>query len=200
LIGTLLMIVGALIGIPSFFGLMMVMFEPIHSTFQIVFKRVDDYVFYETPHGKKLLQRSKQHLTKSFVFFFVVGVVCFGAGWFLKYGPHGNDSLFSQQVESGTYVGDDSIQNIQENANKAKGTYVDANGKEYSYFIIISGQNISYNNQRIGGIEEFATFVKTLDRTKSIYIVDDFAVAATYHKVLELLTESGLNYETESRE
>ena len=41
-------------------------------------------------------------------------------------------------------------------------------------------------------VESFEEILKTMDRTKNVTLVDDFAVSATYHQVKELVNRYGL--------
>ena len=62
MIGILLMIVGVIFALIGFFILLALMFEPVYSMYMVIFRRKDDYVYYETKPGKALLQRNKKSL------------------------------------------------------------------------------------------------------------------------------------------
>lgn len=198
MIAILLMVVGAILAILGFLGLMALMIEPLYTMYMVIFKRKDDYVYYETKPGKALLQKNKNSLRGSCIFLLIVGILCFGVGWFLKFGPRGTDSLFSEQVESGAQVGDDERDQMVRQEINAAGNYVDAEGEEHYHYIIVKGTNIIYKQEFEGTLEEFTEFVKKMDSKNVIYLVDDFASSYTYHKVQELLKYYGIGMEEES--
>ena len=198
MIAILLMVVGAILAIIGFLGLMALMIEPLYTMYMVIFKRKDDYVYYETKPGKALLQKNKNSLRGSCIFLLIVGILCFGLGWFLKFGPRGTDSLFSKQVESGTNVGDDEKDQTVRREVNAAGNYVDAKGEEHHNYIIVKGSIVTYRDEFEGSLEEFEKFVKGMDSNNQVYLVDDFAASYTYHGVQELLKYYGIGVEEES--
>ena len=193
----ILMVVGGGMTLVGFFGLFALMIEPLYSMFMIIFKREDDYVYYETKPGKELLQRNIKSLRGSCLFLLIMGIICFGVGWFIRFGPRGTDSLLSKQVESGAFTGEDDVNRLDRQVVNAEGNYVDAEGNEHSRYLIIRGTNITYKKEFDGSLEEFMGFVESMDSKHEIFLVDDFASAHTYHKVEELLSSYGFNYEKE---
>ncbi|MBO4291397.1 MAG: hypothetical protein J5898_05770 [Lachnospiraceae bacterium] len=197
MIAILLMVLGAVLALIGFLGLAALMIEPLYSMYMIIFKREDDYVYYETKPGKALLQRNKANLRGSCIFLLVVGVLCFGVGWFLKFGPRGTDSLFSAQVESGANKGDDQIQGLQNGKINADGNYVDGEGEEHREFVVVEGTTVRYRDEFSGTAEEFEDYLKQKDIRQTVYLIDKYAVSGTYHKVEALLEKYGLQIRQE---
>ncbi len=197
MIAILLMVLGALLALAGFLGLAALMIEPLYSMYMIIFKREDDYVYYETKPGKALLQRNKANLRSSCIFLLVVGVLCFGIGWFLKFGPRGTDSLFSAQVESGANKGDDQIQGLQRGKINADGNYVDGDGEEHAEYAVIEGTTVRYRNEFSGTAEEFEEYLRQKDIRQTVYLIDEYASSKTYRRVAELLAEYGISFEEE---
>ncbi|MBP5223704.1 MAG: hypothetical protein J6Z35_11200 [Lachnospiraceae bacterium] len=197
MIAILLMVLGALLALAGFLGLAALMIEPLYSMYMIIFKREDDYVYYETKPGKALLQRNKANLRGSCIFLLVVGVLCFGIGWFLKFGPRGTDSLFSAQVESGTNKGDDQTQGLQRGKINADGNYVDGDGEEHAEYAVIEGTTVRYRNEFSGTAEEFEEYLRQKDIRQTVYLIDEYASSKTYRRVAELLAEYGISFEEE---
>lgn len=110
----------------------------------------------------------------------------------VKYIPRGNDSLLSDDI-TGITKGNDSIKY----QNDILVNYVDENGISYKYLVSVCENTIFFNDSEIGGIEEFEKYIKDLDRRYPIFLVDDFAVSPTYHKVEELIDNYGIDYKTE---
>lgn len=197
MIAVILMVIGGIMAVSGFLGLFALMVEPLYTMYMVIFKREDDYVYYETKPGKALLQRNKNALRNSCIFLLVVGIICFGIGWFLRFGPRGTDSLFSEQVESGTNIGDEEGKQLDKQVVNAKGNYVDAMGEEHMYYVIVKGTGIKFRKEFEGSLEEFTEYIEKMDSKKEIYLVDDFAAAYTYHKVQALLEQYGFRYQQE---
>ena len=197
MIAMIMMVIGAILAIVGFLGLLALMTEPVYTMYMVIFKRKDDYVYYETKPGKALLQRNKKSLRSSCLFFLIVGVLLFAGGWFWKFGPRGTDSLFSKQVEAGTGQGDAAVQNHVTQYVNPNGNYVDGNGMEHSYYVIVNETTISYCKEFQGNEAEFADFIKGLDGKRDIFLVDEFAVAKTYQATKKILDDSGMNVEGE---
>ena len=195
MIGILLMIVGVIFALIGFFILLALMFEPVYSMYMVIFRRKDDYVYYETKPGTALLQRNKKSLRGSGFFFLIVGILFIVAGWFIKFGPRGTDSLFSKQVESGTGKGDAEVQNILRESINDAGNFVDANGGEHYGYVIVTGETVTYRDEFKGNIEEFEGFVKQMNGKQELYLVDEFASAKTYREVERILNDYGMNFE-----
>ena len=197
MIAILLMVVGAILAVIGFLGLLALMIEPLYTMYMVIFKRKDDYVYYETKPGKALLQKNKSSLRNSCIFLLIVGILCFAAGWFLKFAPRGTDSLFSKQVEEGTGIGDAEAEKAMSGSINEAGRYVDGDGNEHANYLIIKGTRIAYRKDFEGSLEEFEKYLQGMDSKQSIYVVDEFAASSTYHGVEELLKYYGMTYELE---
>ncbi len=197
MIAILLMVVGGILAVLGFLGLTALMVEPLHTMYMVIFKREDDYVYYETKPGKALLQKNKKSLRNSCIFFLIVGILLFALGYFLKFSPRGLDSLFSKPVENGAQIGDaDSQRGLNENINDA-GNYVDEEGNEYYDYLIIRGTTIQYRDtkyQSVGEFEEALEVLRKQNGKRNFYIEDDFASALVYHQVEELIKAGGMEY------
>ena len=196
MIAILLMVIGAILAIAGFLGLLALVIEPLHTMYMVIFKRKDDYVYYETKPGKALLQKNKKSLRGSCIFLLVVGILMFSLGFFLKSSPRGLDSLFSKQVENGAQIGDAESGKGLKEAVTAAGNYVDEQGQEHYDYLIIHGTKIQYREEKAQNIEEFAETLEELRKIigkREIYLVDDFASAQTYHQVEGMIEHVGIN-------
>ena len=196
MIPIILMVFGAGMALVGFLGLFALMVEPLYSMYMIIFKREDDYVYYETKHGKALLQKNIKSLRGSCLFLFIVGLLIFGLGWFLKYGPRGTDSLLSEQVESGASVGDDETDLKNGRYINASGNYVDENGVEHQEYIIITGTDIKFKGSLKGTItefegsyKEFEKIMKNVDNKEKIALGDIYASSKIYYMVEDFLNQ-----------
>ena len=196
MIPIILMAFGAIMAVIGFLGLFALMVEPLYSMYMIIFKREDDYVFYETKQGKALLQKNIKSLRGSCLFLLIVGLLIFGLGWFLKFGPRGTDSLLSEQVESGASIGDDESDLKNGGYINASGNYVDENGKEHEEYIIITGTNIRFKGllggtitEFEGSYKEFEKIMKNVENKDKIALGDIYASSKIYHMVEEFLKQ-----------
>ena len=182
MIAILLMVIGAILAIAGFLGLLALVIEPLHTMYMVIFKRKDDYVYYETKPGKALLQKNKKSLRGSCIFLLVVGILMFSLGFFLKFSPRGLDSLFSKQVEEGTQIGD----------------YVDEKGEVHSDYLTIHGTTIQYRDKEPETIEEFAITLEDLRKQngkRTFYLLDDFAADQTWDQVVQMIKAGGMDWE-----
>lgn len=189
----ILMIVGAASFILGFIGVFNLMIDPIKTMFNVVFKRKDDYVFFETDKGKKLLERQKKSLLTASIFFMVVGSVLFGIGYYMKYGPRGYEGT----VENESETPDENINELHVQGLDNEGVYHDKNGIAYSSYIEVVGQEIKHDGQYIGDISAFENYIadEKISRTKTIYLIDNFAASSTYHRVDKLLSDNAIPHE-----
>lgn len=195
----ILIVVGAIIFLLGIIGLIKIALEPIEKAFGVVFKRKDDFVFYESKEGKELLDREVKILTTASLVFMFLGLLMFGTGMFMKYASHGPNSFF--HVEGEDMTDDDStITNPHASGKTSNGHYIGANGNEYVYYISITGNTIDYNGNLFNSVEEFENYIKGSDKGYTIYLNDDFAVAKTYHEVESILEAGGFMYDTEEEQ
>ena len=197
MIAKIMMIVGGILTVIGFLGVAAVMLEPLFSTYNIIFKRKADYVKYESDEGRSLLKRRKLGLFGACFFLLIMGVGLFAGGWFVKYGPRGTDSLFSEAVESGTSIGDHELEGGNAFVD-AQGNYVDEDGKKHVNFVVIHGMTVTYKNEFKGSAEEFVKFLER-NNVGKLYVVDDFAASSAYRTVRDALEKKG-RLEESSRE
>lgn len=191
----ILMIVGAASFILGFIGIFNLMIDPIKTMFNVVFKRKDDYVFFETDKGKKLLDRQKKSLLTASIFFMFVGGILFGVGYYLKYGPKG----YAEGIESENIseISEVSVNELHVQGLDKDGVYHDKNGVSYPSYIEVVGQEIKHDGQYIGDISAFENYISEgkISRTKTLYLLDNFAASSTYHRVDELLNDNAIPHD-----
>lgn len=196
MIPTILIILGAVLTGIGLIGFAALTFEPFFRAINIVFKRKDDYVFYETKPGKALLQKEYKALVGGFSFMLVVGIILLALGIFLKTSKTGNDSIFAKDVP-GITAGEEASQ-INNPDGTARGEkYIDEAGNEYSYYIVITKNDISVNGIAVSDIEVLKDVLSNIDRTNTVFLVDDFAASKTFEDVMNLLDQYGMKYKTE---
>ena len=196
MIPTILIIIGGILTGIGLFGFGALLFEPFFRAINIVFKRKDDYVFYETKPGKNLLQKEYKALRGGFGFMLAVGIVLLALGLFLKHSNTGNDFLLSENVP-GITKGDDSSQYNELLDPSGTDKFRDENGNEYSYYIVVTKNEIKVNGMLIPDKDVLKELLLQMDRTNTVFLIDDFAASKTFNDVMELLDECGMKFKTE---
>lgn len=113
----------------------------------------------------------------------------FFAGFYLGYAAKGDGfwlyrKLFPNRIVVHTW------DEINEN-----GQYVSEDGKAYTYYVLVSGDEISLSGEPCADLAELKNKLTEIKRENTVMIVDSFAVSATYHGVKKLLNEIGIDYE-----
>lgn len=191
----LLILFGMIVFLFGVIGLIRVWLLPLSEDYQIVIKRKDDYVFYETKQGKALFYQHKRDLVTELWVCVLIGVVAMAAGMYLGCADAGARNKFlPYRLLFGNYIQEEVDDNLVKEGNNTK--YVDSDGKEYSYYIYIIGDEVS-----VSGVEyespEAAVNAIRLDNTA--ILIDNYAEATTRYTVEKLLMEKGINFETEEK-
>ncbi|MCM1124318.1 MAG: hypothetical protein NC416_17190 [Eubacterium sp.] len=130
-------------------------------------------------------------LRKGFTGLLIVGGCLFAAAFIRTHLPRGLDSLLSQN-EEGASVGDDKAE-VQEGEGRSDETDVSVESMNV-YTIVVEGKRIYFDGQYFDDLQEFATHLDTIVGTDSIRIEDDYAVAAAFRHVEEILDEREIDY------
>ena len=180
----ILIIIGVLLIVGGVFGLLTVSVQPLMKAFRIVYTQDWEDYWYEHGKGQDAQRASRRVLLILYGVVIALGVVLVASGLAIQYMPRGNDSLLSTEADGAT-AGSES--------QWVDGTNASAVGGDVAgYSIMISGETISLNGKTFDSIEAFENELKGMDRTKQVFLVDDYAVSATYHQVKELVNRYGL--------
>ena len=115
--------------------------------------------------------KKTQNVLKGIVVSLAIGLSLTISGLVMQYMPRGNDSMVSAgNVGATVGEGDEWIDISGMGTGNVQAEYV----------IRISGHTIYVNGQAFETVESFEEILKTMDRTKNVTLVDDFAVSATY--------------------
>ncbi len=192
----ILMIVGGLMFLTGVFFLLSLALQPIKKMIGVIFKRLDDYVMYESAKGKQLLAHEMGIMRSLSFFLIIMGLLLFLLGFYLKNTGRGLDSLFVKET-TGISQGEDYDETGKTGGVTKDNTYVTAEGKEYYNFICVKGAKLSLNGINYDSINALEGALKNLERNKVILIVDDYAQSAAIKKVYDLLDRQGFDYESE---
>lgn len=183
----ILIIAGIAAVIYGLIGLIRIAFLPLVRAHQVVFKRKDDYLFYENARGKRLLRSQTKFLVNIYITLVIVGSLGIITGFYAGFTEHGPDfwlykTLFSAEEEH------------KNDRINDEGQYIASDGKEYNYYILIRGSDIYFKDELCADNSELEERIKDFDRTNTIVVHDDYAVSSTYHFVVDLLNGSGIHY------
>ncbi len=189
-----MMIIGAIMILVSVFMCLMFLFEPLYKNYQIVIKRKDDYAHYTAPRTFALLQKARKGYWIHTGILFLVGCILFFSGVYLRYGERGFGILFATELES---EDTDPINGELAEGFDPSGNYVSDDGVVYTQYVIVKGTDILFKDEYVCDVEEFETEVDRLPEGNTIYVIDGYAAAHTFHEVMRILSEKGFEYETD---
>ena len=187
MIPSILIIAGACSVLYGLIGVIRIALLPLVRAHQVVFKRKDDYLFYENTKGRRLLKSQKKFLMNIYLTLIIVGSLVIAAGFYAGFTDHGPDFWLYKNFFS-------IVEEIRSDKITEDGKYLASDGKEYNYYIFVRGSEIFFGDESCADTVALEDKVKGVDRSNTIVIYDDFAVSATYHSVVDLLDSLGINY------
>ena len=75
------------------------------------------------------------------------------------------------------------------------GQFVTEDGKAYTYYILVSGDEVSLSGLPCADMEDLEKRLSEVKRENTVIIYDSFAVSSTYREVKKLLNKMGFDYE-----
>ena len=173
-----LIVIGVIFIFIGLTGLVMLAVQPIKTAWMVVFKRKDDYLFYETSEkGRALLESQTRAIRDVCIVLLFLGALSVGIALFLNYVPRGtgsDETIHADGIDSnGTYWADD---------------------VGYGQYIRVCGNNIEINNRKVKGIDELNEILDGIDRSQTILLVDAYASSHTFNAIQESLNEKDLKW------
>lgn len=186
-----LIIVGALCTIVGTLGLVTLLLLPFFERFEIVYDKDKEILAARMDEETgKLVWYEKKNLTRDFIVCICAGVMMFWAGFYLGYAAKGEDFWLYKKMFPERQTAAPVWDKINEN-----GQYVAVSGKAYTYYILVSGEDISFSGEKCADIEDLRNRLSQIQRENTIIIIDSFAAAKTYRAVATMLEQMGINYE-----
>ena len=87
----ILIIAGAASVLCGLIGVIRIAFLPLVMAHQVVFKRKDDYLFYENAKGRRLLKSQKKFLMNIYLTLIITGILVITAGFYAGFTQNGPD-------------------------------------------------------------------------------------------------------------
>ncbi|MBP3593745.1 MAG: hypothetical protein J6J44_04400 [Lachnospiraceae bacterium] len=185
-----LIIVGALCVIVGVLGLISLILLPIFERFEIVYDKDKEIIQARTDKEfGKHVRYEKKNLTRDFIICILLGTMMFFAGFYLGYAEKGENfwlykKLFPDRV---------TVQ-VWDEINEA-GQFVTEDGKAYTYYILVSGDEVSLSGLPCADMEDLEKRLSEVKRENTVIIYDSFAVSSTYREVKKILNKMGFDYE-----
>lgn len=185
-----LIIVGALLTVFGVLGWISLFVLPFFERFEVVYDKDKEIIQARTdPEFGKQVWYEKKNLRRDFTICVFAGILMFFAGFYLGYAAKGDGfwlyrKLFPDRIVVHTW---DEI--------NESGQYVADTGKAYTYYILISGDEVSLSGESCVDLNELKDKLSEIKRQNTVMIIDSFAVSSTYRGVKGLLNELGIDYE-----
>lgn len=190
MISWIFIIAGGLLAIGGAVGLISILLLPIKERLEIVYDREYDYIRSRIDRRARYhVQMEKAHLTRDFMIALMVGILMFFAGIYLGFAQKGENFWFYK-----FFYPEESADPVWDEINE-EGKFVLADGKAYTYYILVSGREVSLSGEGCADVWELKNKLSRIQRENTVILIDSFAVSSTYHSVETILNELGIDYE-----
>lgn len=186
----ILIIAGVLCAFLGALILLLILLLPFHDRLEIVFDKDKDVLQARVePKFIQVVRREQKKLIRDSVIAIFVGIMMFYAGFYLGYAEKGENFWLYKKM----YPDRVTVQ-VWDEINAA-GQFVADDGKAYTYYVLIDGNEISFCGEKCADLADFKARLKQIKRENTVIIYDSFAVASTYRAVEDALNELGIEYE-----
>jgi len=190
MIPTILIVLGALLVIAGILGLLSILFLPLKERLEIVYDREYDFIRSRMDAEiRRHVWHEKRYLTRDFGICCIIGLLLFGSGVYLGYTEKGEGFWFYKH-----FLAEEQTGSLWDAINE-EGQYVAEDGRAYTYYILVSGQEISLSSEPCGDLSDLKSRLEDIRRESTVMLIDSFSVSSTYHDVKELLNDLGIEYE-----
>ena len=184
IVGILCIIIGIL-GLVSLF-----IYLPLKEKFEVVYDREYDFIRARLDSDiQKYVDHKKMELIYIFLISCIMGMLMFFAGIYLGYSAEGEGFWFYKKFYP------ESVTNQVWDAINEDGQFVSEDGKAYTYYILISGKEISLSGEVCIDLQQLKGKLSVIRKENTVMLIDSFSVASTYHSIEALLNELGIEYE-----
>ena len=190
MIPRILIVVGALLVIGGAIGLLSLLILPIKERFEVVYDREYDFIRSRLDLNiRRYVKAEKRHLTRDFILIIMAGVMMFFVGFYLGFTAEGDGFWFYEK-----FYPEEAANQAWDQINE-EGQFVAASGQAYTYYILVSGKEISLSGSQCADLADLKTKLSAIRRENTVILIDSFAVASVYHAVEDMLKELGIKYE-----
>lgn len=183
IIGIFMMIIGVI-------GLLSLILLPIKERHEIVYDREYDYIRSRIdPIVSKFIWRAKKELIRDYFIILFMGSLLFFSGLYIGFAEEGEGFWFYKQFypqEAAGQIWD---------AIDEDGKFVAEDGRKYTYYILVSGKEVSISGEPCADLSELENRLSAIKRENKVILIDSFAASSTYRSIMEILNELGIEYE-----
>ncbi len=182
--GTAMVLLGGL-GLASLY-----IYLPLKEKLEIVYDRDEEFIWARLdPRKRKIVRYKTKQLRMEFLVLCLIGSMLFGVGLYLGYAAEGEGFWFYQK-----FYPQAANDQVWDDLNE-EGQFVSESGKAYTYYIVVSGREISLCGEPCADGVDLKEKLSQIRRENTVMVIDSFAVASAYHSVEKVLNELGLSYE-----
>lgn len=187
----ILMIIGAVAVLVGGFGLLsLYIYLPLKEKLEIVYDRDKEFIKARLDsETQSVVTYHKKQLQTLFLISFLLGGMMFLSGFYLGYAAQGEGFWLYQKLYPQA-----SANQVWDELND-EGQFVSESGKTYTYYIVISGQEISLCGEPCADYNDLKEKLTQIRKENTVMVIDSFAVSSAYHSVENILNELGLSYE-----
>lgn len=184
-----LIVIGALLVLIGVIGWITLLLLPVHDEMETLYDKDKDVIQAKTdPVVKQVVEASKRCVRRYYNLFIFVGIVLFWVGFYFGYASQGESFWLYKKMFPDRISGP-----VLENINE-EGQYVAEDGRGYTYYILVDGENIELSGQKCADLEDLKSKLAKLHRENTVIIIDSFAVSSLYHAIKDFLKELGMDY------
>lgn len=180
--------IACIVGVIGLFSLYI--WLPIKEKFEIVYDRETEFIRARLDSKiQSFVEYNTRLLRNVFIVSAFMGIVVFFAGIYLGYAAEGEGFWFYKK-----FFPQEETNQVWDDINE-QGQFVAEDGRVYTYYILISGNEISICGEECRNYVDLQERVSQIRRENTVIIIDSFAVSSVYQSVRNLLDELGIEYE-----
>lgn len=181
-------IIATIIGVFGLFSLFV--WLPIKEKFEIVYDREIEFIHSRLdPKIQMFVAYNTKQLTNFFIVCCLMGPFLFFSGYYLGYAAKGEGFWLYRKLYP------EVVNNQVWDEINEKGQFVAEDGKAYTHYILISGDEISLSGEPCADIQELKERLSQIRMENTVIMIDSFATASAYHSAENVLNELGIQYE-----
>lgn len=190
MIPRIMVVVGALLVIGGVLGLISLVFLPLKIRQETVYDRDYDYIRARLDKSVARYVRGEAwKLARDYALIALVGALMFFIGFYLGFTAEGDGFWFYEK-----FYPKEAANQVWDQINE-QGQFVADNGQTYTYYILISGKEVSLRGEKCEDLADLRNRLSAIRKENTVMLIDSFAVASVYHSVEDILKELGITYE-----
>lgn len=164
MIAWILIVLGALFAIGGAIGLLSMLVLPIKERIRIVCKGEYDLIRARTnAEVGKYVRNDKKHLIRDCICAVIIGIMMFFAGIYLGFAAEGEGFWFYKQ-----FYPEEAANQVWDEINE-DGQFVAADGKAYTYYILISGRDVIFRGEQCVDLSDLKSRLSLIRHNEFVF-------------------------------